>query len=295
MERGVKRIPSFESYLNSFAVPLIEEVHADIFSSLDGYAQASFIEVVHVAKLDDEKPIFGLEVAEPAKDEKSRQTYEPKECSVLKIGEDELPPSCCIVELSSALPIKLDPQTNIMKEPLFVVFLINMKTYNHIWKCLNMGSYDGNHVELQNTKSTDLVNKVWQCKRRAVKDAGSSCLQLSHCFPHRTVEGLGLEKFNINDSQLSAVADIISIMDGGSSVKLSWVPLGQVATRIVKLVSESSDGSIFFLNDIVLYGNKKRMRIENGWRHCLCSLIDLLENSVGIDENISWQGIGRQE
>ncbi|CAM0903209.1 unnamed protein product [Alopecurus aequalis] len=78
----------------------------------------------------------------------------------------------------------------------------------------------------------------------------------------------------------------------------------EVTSRIVRLVGESSDGSVCFLNDIVLFGNKDRMKIDDsddlsmvfldsrakrllscyvpntGWRHCLCALIDLLENPV---------------
>ncbi|KAE8807704.1 hypothetical protein D1007_15855 [Hordeum vulgare] len=78
----------------------------------------------------------------------------------------------------------------------------------------------------------------------------------------------------------------------------------EVASRIVRLIGESSDGSVCFLNDIVLFGNKERMKIDDGhdlstvfldsrakrllscfvphtgWSHCLCSLIDLLENPV---------------
>ncbi|CAL5025806.1 unnamed protein product [Urochloa decumbens] len=329
---------SFATYLNSFVYPLIEEVHADIFSSLDGYAQASFIEVIQMEKLDDEKPIFGLEVAEPAKDVKSKEMYEPTEGSVLKSGEEDIfPPNCCIVQLSSAIPIEADPQTKIPKGPLFVVFLINMKTYNRIWKCLHMGSNDANLVELRNKRSSDLVSMVWQCKPRAVEDARSSCFQLSQSSCHRSIDGLGLEQFNLNDSQLKAVADCVLAMDSHSSaLKLLWGPPGtgktktistilwamlikgrktlacaptntavlEVATRIVNLVGKLSDGTVCFLNDIILYGNKKRMEIDNGnilsavfldscakrllpcfmpntgWRHCLSSLIDLLENSA---------------
>ncbi|CAL5069579.1 unnamed protein product [Urochloa decumbens] len=249
----VKMIPdtfeSFATYLNSFAYPLIEEVHADIFSSLDGYAQASFIEVIQMEKLDNEKPIFGLEVAEPAKDVKSKEMYEPTE----------------------------------------------------------------------------------------VEDARSSCFQLSQSSCHRSLDGLGLEQFSLNDSQLKAVADCVLAMDSHSSaLKLLWGPPGtgktktistilwamlikgrktlacaptntavlEVATRIVNLVGKLSDDTVCFLNDIILYGNKKRMKIDNGnilsavfldsrakrllpcfmpntgWKHCLSSLIDLLENSA---------------
>ena len=144
-------------------------------------------------KLDNERPIFGLEVAEPVKDEKSREIYEPTEGdiivmssqkpkhvsdltqnrvsyvlgSVLKSGgDDKIPPNCCIVQLSSAIPIEADPQTKILKRQLFVVFLINMETYNRIWKCLQMGPTDANLIELQNKKSTDLVDMAWRYKKR---------------------------------------------------------------------------------------------------------------------------------
>ncbi|KAM0826466.1 hypothetical protein ACQ4PT_068857 [Festuca glaucescens] len=359
----VKSIPdtftSLYTYLNSFICPLIEEVHADVFSSLDGYAQASFIQIIWVEKLDDEKSIYCFEVSEPAKDQKSRQTYDPKEGdiivvslrkphhvsdliqskasyvlgSVLKCGgreDDDFPSNCCIVRFSSAIPVQVDPETKMPTGPSFAVFLINMKTYNRIWKCLRM------EAERQNKSSTGVVDLVWQYKRR-VLDASSSCSQISQCFTRRSIDGLGLEKFSLNDSQLNAVTDCISAMENHSpSLKLIWGPPGtgktktistilwamlikgvktltcaptntavlEVASRIVRLVGESSDGSLCFLNDIVLFGNKERMKIDDrhdlsmvfldtraerllpcfvphtGWRHCLCSVIDLLENPV---------------
>jgi hypothetical protein len=150
------------------------------------------------------------------------------------------------------------------------------------------------------------------------------------------IDGLGLEKLNLNDSQLNAVADCVSVMDNNySSIKLLWSPPGtgktktissilwallikgqralacaptntavlEIANRIVKLVVESSEGCIF-LNNIVLFGNRKKMKIDDdsdlskvylgsrakrllpcfrpctGWMDCLRSLIFLLENSV---------------
>ncbi|CAL5025816.1 unnamed protein product [Urochloa decumbens] len=77
----------------------------------------------------------------------------------------------------------------------------------------------------------------------------------------------------------------------------------EIAARMVKLVAESSDGGIF-LNDVVLFGNKNKMKIDDddylsrvylnsraerllpcflpskGWRHCLCGLVDFLVNSA---------------
>lgn len=191
----VKRIPdtftSFESYLNSFTWPLIEEVHADIFSSLDGYSQANFIEVTQVGNLDASKSILGFQVAEPVKDENSREIYVPAENdiivlsshkpkhvsdltqneasfvlgSVLKTGEEDgFPPDWCVVHLSSSIPVEADCHTKIPKRPLFLVFLINMKTYNRIGRCLLLGQNGSNPVELQNKKSSGPVTKAWQFK-----------------------------------------------------------------------------------------------------------------------------------
>ncbi|KAF7010307.1 hypothetical protein CFC21_024728 [Triticum aestivum] len=365
LRQQVKSIPdtftSLHTYLNSFKCPLIEEVHADVFSSLDGYAQANFIEIMWVEKLDDEKSIFCFEVSEPSKNPKSRETYDPKEGdimvvslqkpqhvsdltqnkgsyvlgSVLKCGDKEdgdIPPNCCIVRFSSTIPVEVDPETKIPTGPSFAVFLINMKTYNRIWGCLYA---EGEHQN--GNSSTGIVDLVWRYKQRKVVDDLSSCSEISQCFTHRSIDGLGLEKFNLNDSQLNAVADCVSVMENHSpSLKLIWGPPGtgktktistilwamlikglktltcaptntavlEVASRIVRLVGESSDGSVCFLNNIVLFGNKERMKIDGdhdlstvfldsrakrlsscfvphtGWRHCLCSLIDLIENPV---------------
>jgi hypothetical protein len=173
---------------------------------------------------------------------------------------------------------------------------------------------------------------------KAIEYGDPSCSQSPQVFNHSLIDGLGLERLNLNDSQLNAVADCVSAMDNSySSIKLLWGPPGtgktktissilwaflikgqtalacattntavlEVATRIVKLVVESSEGCIF-LNDIVLFGNEKKIKIDDdsdlskvylgsrakrllpcfrpceGWMHCLCSLIDLLENPVTV-------------
>jgi senataxin len=184
----VKSIPdtftSLHPYLDSFKFPLIEEVHADLFSSLDGYAQANFIQIIWMEKLDEEKSIYCFEVSKPSKDQKSRETYDPTEGdiivvslqkpyhvtdlkqhkesyvlgSVLKCGDKEdgvFPPNFCIVRFSSAILVEVDPETKIPMRPSFSVYLINMKTYNRIWACLHM-----------ETKDQSVVNLVWKYKPR---------------------------------------------------------------------------------------------------------------------------------
>jgi len=204
---------SFESYLDSFAGPLIEEVHADIFSSLAGYAQANFTQVIKVEKLDGKKfenPVFSFQIAEPVKDEKSRETYEPTECDiivlspqkpkhvsdltqnkssyvlglVLKSGEeDDFPPNCCIVQLSSDTPIEVDEEMKTPKGPLFAVYIMNMTTYNRMWKCLHLGENDANSLGLRNKKSTELVDKVWQYNPKVCMSTTCKIIHMSlSCF-----------------------------------------------------------------------------------------------------------------
>jgi hypothetical protein len=171
--------------LDSFGWPLIEEVHADIFSSLDGYAHASFVEVVQVGNLDAMKSVFGFEIAKPMKSWTSRGKYEPAEQDIIVVSaqkpvhvsdltqnkesfvlgsvlksevEDEFPPNWCVVRLSSVIPVEIDPETKKPKGQLFLVFLLNMKTYNRIHKCLCLG---GN--------TTGPVNIVWQFKPTSVR------------------------------------------------------------------------------------------------------------------------------
>ena len=173
---------------------------------------------------------------------------------------------------------------------------------------------------------------------QAAEDGTLSFRQLSQCLTRKSVDDLGLEKFNLNDSQLNAVADCVSsaIENRSPSLKLIWGPPGtgktktistilwamlmkglrtltcaptntavlEIASRIVRLVEQSSDGSVCFLNDIVLFGNKEKMKIRHeddlsmvfldsraerllpcfmpctGWMHCLHSLIDHLENPI---------------
>ncbi|CAM0903211.1 unnamed protein product [Alopecurus aequalis] len=206
-----------------------------------------------------------------------------------------------------------------------------MKTYNRIWKFLRM------EAEHQNKRSSaGVVDLVWQYKQRVVDDS-SPCSHISQSFTRRSIDGLGLEKFNLNDSQLNAVAECVSATEKNwPSLKLIWGPPGtgktktistilramlikvlktltcaptntaimEVASRIVRLVGDSSNGSVCFMNDIVLFGNKDWMKIDDrddlslvfldaraerllpcfiqrtGWRHCLCSLVDFLENPV---------------
>lgn len=79
---------------------------------------------------------------------------------VVKGGEDDddLPPGCFIARLSSPLPVEADPVTRVPNEPLFAVLLVNIKTYNRIWTCLEMGR----------SQATNVVDLIWQYKSKVL-------------------------------------------------------------------------------------------------------------------------------
>ncbi|KAM0838873.1 hypothetical protein ACQ4PT_060689 [Festuca glaucescens] len=172
--------------------------------------------------------------------------------------------------------------------PLFVSFLMNTKTYNRIWTCLQLGKTSGR----KRRSDAGLVDAIWRYDTsKAVEDD----YQLSH----RSADvDLGLEdRFRLNKSQLNAVEDCVSAMGSPSpSLKLIQGPPGtgktktistilwamllrghrtltcaptntavlEVASRIVQLVREFSNGSSghCFLSDIILLGNNEKMKVE---------------------------------
>ncbi|KAM0909731.1 hypothetical protein ACQ4PT_014633 [Festuca glaucescens] len=171
--------------------------------------------------------------------------------------------------------------------PLFVSFLMNTKTYNRIWTCLQLGKTNGGK-----RSDAGLVDAIW---RYSTSKAVEDDYQLSH----RSADvDLGLDdRFRLNKSQLNAVEDCVSAMGSPSpSLKLIQGPPGtgktmtistilwamllrghrtltcaptntavlEVASRIVQLVREFSNGSNghCFLSDIILLGNNERMKVE---------------------------------
>ncbi|KAJ4758064.1 P-loop containing nucleoside triphosphate hydrolases superfamily protein [Rhynchospora pubera] len=104
-------------------------------------------------------------------------------------------------------------------------------------------------------------------------------------------------RWNLNDSQMNAIIDCASATEQlTSSLKLIWAVV-EVASRLLRLVEDSSD---LFQSDIVLFGNRDRMRIDGnlskifledrvgrlfecfmphtGIRHCINSMIDTFKN-----------------
>ncbi|RDX70408.1 putative helicase MAGATAMA 3, partial [Mucuna pruriens] len=239
------------------------------------------------------------------------------------------------VQILASKPIKLEmywqeDDTYIYGIYGFAVYLINITTNMHIWNALNSDpDGPGIHVIKQLLQPDSAVRTV----------VGKNC---AHCFTSERhsveVSNLGavIRSFDLNKAQEEGVLSCLAARECShkNTVKLIWGPPGtgktktvgsllfallkrkcrtvtcaptnvavlEVTSRFLRLVRESIDYHTYGLGDIVLFGNKKRMSIDNrddlldifldyrvnilarcfaplsGWKHHLELVIWLLEN-----------------
>ncbi|XP_021823824.1 probable helicase senataxin isoform X2 [Prunus avium] len=210
------------------------------------------------------------------------------------------------------------------RETLFAVYLMNMTTNIRVWNALN--SEGGN---------TNVIEKVLQPN----SDDGSSCtvcFPKEKCSPDLSTIWPTISSHSLNESQEAAILNCISLSkcQHQNAVKLIWGPPGtgktktvslslfalfklkcrtltcaptniavlEVAARLRRLVNHSLEYGKYGLGDIILFGNKKRMKVDgnadlldvfldyraetlykclvplSGWKHLLESMICLLED-----------------
>ncbi|XP_010528610.1 PREDICTED: uncharacterized protein LOC104805665 [Tarenaya hassleriana] len=216
------------------------------------------------------------------------------------------------------------------KETLYGVYLINMMTNIRIWKALHPGKEGGN---------LNLISRVLE----GSGDDGAACLpcllEENDIFDPRHFHGL-IRSHKLNSSQKEAILHCLEARKcyHTNTIKLIWGPPGtgktsttsvllltllktrcrtltcaptniavlEVASRVVKLVSGSSEMGGYGLGDIVLFGNGKRMKIDDrddlidvflshrveqlyyclmpvtGWRASVDSMIRLLTDPKGL-------------
>lgn len=160
---------SIPSYMRAFVLPLIEETHADLSSSIDTVSNASTYSIMSI---EDEKE--EIEYDEPCRETKYTIEIETKEIENDVSREPEMGdliaitdvrPKCvedlnrptmpyCIaliqkvtnekdyikLRILSSKPILLEQGNKIIREnnTLFVVFLMNILTNIRIWTALNL-------------------------------------------------------------------------------------------------------------------------------------------------------------
>ncbi|KAJ6290834.1 hypothetical protein OIU78_026562 [Salix suchowensis] len=217
---------------------------------------------------------------------------------------------------------------NKRRDSVFVVYLANMTTNVRIWRSLHSDLQGGNTNVIQNVLGTsspdsqDCTHCLSEVINRRAKLSG--------------MEETIISSSNLNDSQEDAIVSCIGLSEcqHKSTVKLIWGPPGtgktrtvgkllfsllklkcrtltcaptniavlQVTSGLLKLVTESLEYDTYGLGDIVLFGNRERLKIsENddladifldhrvevldycfapstGWKHTVDSMINLLED-----------------
>ncbi|RWR84620.1 UvrD-like protein Helicase [Cinnamomum micranthum f. kanehirae] len=239
------------------------------------------------------------------------------------------------VRVKASKPIVL-PQSDKNKRFLLVVLVTNIKTNGRIWKSLC--SDPTMHRNLNVIK--DVLQPDSMVSPFHLISVGGRCFICSS-GQDINVNGINLHNellsFGLNESQMDAVLTSLYARQcsGKHSVKLIWGPPGtgktktasvllwalfqmkcrtltcastnvavvEVASRLVRLVKESCPTSDCSLGDILLFGNKERMNIDDDlkdvfldhrvdllkewfapssgrWSHHLNSMIEFLEDSV---------------
>ncbi|GLT68636.1 hypothetical protein SLA2020_408470 [Shorea laevis] len=175
-----------------------------------------------------------------------------------------------------------------IKATRFVVFLTNMITNVRIWKALNTDPDP-------NGKTMNLIKNVL-LKSPADEENCTRCLHGRSCGTSPSYSRSIVESFGLNDSQEAAVLTSIGNYSchHRNTVRLLWGPPGtgktktigvllfallgmkcrivtcaptniavlQVASQLMSLVTKSTEFETYRLGDIVLFGNKERMKID---------------------------------
>ncbi|CAL5018900.1 unnamed protein product [Urochloa decumbens] len=307
LKKKVNKIPktftSLKDYFQSFTAPLAEETRADLCSALEGIKHAPAAEVVRMEQVATDQAIFSIVVkkADPKSTQQRDQVYAPRDADVLVLTDqkprhssDLVGPSGKSYLIGSVLKAEGGDGTVVRLSrspaegrPLFAVFLINMITYNRIQNALD--------VHAAACKNTGIIEKMLNPKF-------GQAYNLSSGTPLHLLDASlrGLEAFELNGSQLEAIADCVSaVQQPTCSVRLIWGPPGtgktktisalllsmllknhrtvtcaptntavvEVASRVLNLIESSSgDGSSggkkCFLSDVVLFGNEDRMAVD---------------------------------
>ncbi|KAL2897301.1 putative helicase MAGATAMA 3 [Bienertia sinuspersici] len=208
----------------------------------------------------------------------------------------------------------------------FAVMLTNLTTNIRIWKALNLQLGEG---------SFNIISSVLQ-KEQSVCSNCAVCFSRERNWIESTTSGALIRSLDLNESQEEAVLNCTALKEcyHKSTVKLIWGPPGTGKTKtvasflfamlrmksrvvtcaptnvavtgivkqLIKIASKSFEYGTYGLGDIILFGNGKRMKIDDhadlfdvfldfralmlnkclqpssGWVHCLESLICLIEN-----------------
>ncbi|XP_059643475.1 helicase SEN1-like [Cornus florida] len=255
----VKEIPktfaSIGDYMDSFIYPLIEETHADLFSSMTTVSHALTCKILAVEISKGYKPpkdlYYNIVLRRTREIENDKGMYEPQVGDLIALTEvspkciDDLnrPKRPYLVALilekksgddysvkfsilsSNDIIFNQETKKDKKKETLFAVYLTNMTTNIRIWKALNYQLEGGN---------MNIIREVLQIN----STVGTNCAQ---CQSEESTSAViskargAVSSFKLDDSQKAAIVSCIATREchHQNSVKLIWGPPGTGKTKTV--------------------------------------------------------------
>lgn len=354
----VEKIPnSFMStahYMKAFIPPLHVETHADLLSSTESLAEAPTCRILRVRKSKDYKPpkdlFYEISVEETRGGyvrvgdlialtnvklncngdlRKTQQSYHVAFVHAVK-GGNRLTPS-----ILSSKPIV--DEEGLKKGTLFAVHLMNLTTNLRIWRSLKL--------ELEG-RNMNVIKKVLQnnfndggnctiCSSRKKRDtlqssnlnssqeaAVLSCIDTARCCHQYTVKLVQGPPGTGKTKTLSCLLHSLLRMKCRT---LACAPTNiavlEVAARVVRTVGDVVGYETYGTGDIILFGNRERMKIDGcdhndllhvfldhradilekcfdpstGWKHTLASFICLLEDSEAQYHLYLQENMGKEE
>ncbi|XP_058179714.1 uncharacterized protein LOC131298335 isoform X2 [Rhododendron vialii] len=251
----VKLIPktfsSTSEYLNSFIYPLIEETHADLFSSMETVPRAPSREIWSVTKSRHFKPPKDLyydillnentynangEVYEPEFGDLMALTEVRPKCiddldrpkspyliALVKWVDEEYPENIVIL---ASKPIVLgedgDGRGDKRKPSLLAVYLTNMVTNLRIWTALN------------SQLNMNIIKRVLQ-PDSTIEESCTKCLSEESNQAVLSIVKNAISSFKLDNSQQDAVLSCVATRQcrHQNTVKLIWGPPGTGKTKTV--------------------------------------------------------------
>ena len=164
-----KTFDTTESYFSSFTYPLMEEVRAEVCSSLESISQAHFVKIEHLRCTKRKEHIYSILIAPPfhTASAGSNAIYSPHKGDILVLSEfkpsdvsdltksgqsyrlvsvfkdefDDLPPNTYVIRASEEIDEAKynSSDNNKQRSNLFAFYLVNAITYNRIWRAIDVG------------------------------------------------------------------------------------------------------------------------------------------------------------
>ncbi|KAI3975878.1 hypothetical protein MKX01_030723 [Papaver californicum] len=273
-------------YLESFRHPLLKETHADLSSNMKNLYQAPKCIIGSVEKLcscERGNCIYKMLLSDTGTDRKSmKDTYKPQPSDVIAFSDvrPEYVKDFTRISYIPAIILKVEDDK---AKPYLVVVLSSKPIIVENEEDYEEKGYIESEKKL-------ICNPLFFC-------IGYDCELCSNHEADFLSNGLDLDSFNLNESQLHAVLHSLatSFCSHKNTVKLIWGPPGtgkiktigvllsallklkcktltcsptntavvEVTRRLMSIVNPTLESINYGLGDILLFGNAERMKIDD--------------------------------